>query len=138
MKPLSKLAQCNLCEWRCGVNRLEGERGVCRAQMPQIAYTMLSETLASYSVTMLGCNFRCMYCNAYRISQYPDAQWFYRDYVEPAVLADEAIARMTPDTDKISFTVGRANDAIPIDRVSTELHTVLPSRTRHGSDERSG
>jgi pyruvate-formate lyase-activating enzyme len=64
--------------------------------MPQIAYTMLSETLASYSVTMLGCNFRCMYCNAYRISQYPDAQWFYRDYVEPSVLADEAIARMIP------------------------------------------
>jgi pyruvate formate lyase activating enzyme len=64
--------------------------------MPQIAYTMLSETLASYSVTMLGCNFRCMYCNAYRISQYPDTQWLYRDYVEPAVLADEAIARMIP------------------------------------------
>jgi pyruvate formate lyase activating enzyme len=77
--------------------------------MPQIAYTMLSETLASYSVTMLGCNFRCMYCNAYRISQYPDAQWFYRGYVEPAVLADEAITRMTPDTDKISFTGGEPN-----------------------------
>ncbi|MDL1976353.1 MAG: radical SAM protein, partial [Deltaproteobacteria bacterium] len=122
MKHLSKLARCNLCEWRCGANRLEGERGVCRAEMPQIAYTMLSETLASYSVTMLGCNFRCMYCNAYRISQYPDAQWFYRGYVEPAVLADEAIARMTPDTDKISFTGGEPTIHLPyIEEVVQEV-----------------
>ena len=114
MQHQSELARCNLCEWRCGVNRLEGERGVCRAGMhPLIAYTMLSETLSSYSVTMLGCNFRCIYCNAYRISQYPDAQWFYRDYVEPAVLADETISRMTPDTDKIGFTGGEPTIHLP-------------------------
>jgi pyruvate formate lyase activating enzyme len=74
---------------------------------------MLSETLSSYSVTMLGCNFRCIYCNAYRISQYPDAQWFYRDYVEPAVLADETISRMKPDTDKIGFTGGEPTIHLP-------------------------
>ncbi len=114
MQHPSELARCNLCEWRCGVNRLEGERGVCRAGMhPGIAYTMRSETLSSYSVTMLGCNFRCIYCNAYRISQYPDAQWFYRDYVEPAVLADETISRMAPDTDKISFTGGEPTIHLP-------------------------
>ena len=123
MQHLSELKRCNLCEWRCGVNRLEGERGVCRADMhPRIAYTMLSETLASYSVTMLGCNFRCIYCNAYRISQYPDAQWFYRDYVEPAVLADEAVSRMTPDTDKISFTGGEPTIHLPyIEEVVQEV-----------------
>ncbi|MEA1894230.1 MAG: radical SAM protein [Euryarchaeota archaeon] len=114
MQHPSELARCNLCEWRCGVNRLEGERGVCRAGMhPEIAYTMLSETLSSYSVTMLGCNFRCIYCNAYRISQYPDAQWFYRDYVKPSVLADEAISRMKPDTDKIGFTGGEPTIHLP-------------------------
>ncbi|MBA1343028.1 MAG: 7-carboxy-7-deazaguanine synthase [ANME-2 cluster archaeon] len=114
MQHPSELARCNLCEWRCGVNRLEGERGVCRAGMhPLIAYTMLSETLSSYSVTMLGCNFRCIYCNAYRISQYPDAQWFYRDYVEPSVLADETISRMKPDTDKIGFTGGEPTIHLP-------------------------
>ena len=53
-----------------------------------------------------------MYCNAYRISQYPDAQWFYRDYVGPAVLA-EAISRMTPDTGKISFTGGEPTIHLP-------------------------
>ena len=123
MQHIPELARCNLCEWRCGVNRLEGERGVCRADMhPKVAYTMLSETLASYSITMLGCCFRCLYCNAYRISQYPDAQWFYRDYVEPAVLADEAIARMTPGTDKISFTGGEPTIHLPyIEEVMQEV-----------------
>lgn len=110
---LSELKRCNLCEWRCGANRLEGERGVCRAGMPHIAYTMLSETLRSYSITMLGCCFRCIYCNAYRISQYPDACWIYRDYVEPDALAAEARSRMMPDTDKISFTGGEPAIHIP-------------------------
>ncbi|MEA1895641.1 MAG: radical SAM protein [Euryarchaeota archaeon] len=113
MQYLSEFARCNLCEWTCGVNRLNGERGVCRAELPQIAYTMLSRRLASYSVTMLGCSFRCIYCNAYRVSQYPDAQWFYREYVEPERLAAEAISRMMPDTDKISFTGGEPTIHLP-------------------------
>ncbi len=113
MQYLSEFARCDLCEWKCGVNRLNGERGVCRAELPQIAYTMLSRRLASYSVTMLGCSFRCIYCNAYRISQYPDAQWFYRDYVEPERLAAEAMSRMMPDTDKISFTGGEPTIHLP-------------------------
>ncbi len=74
---------------------------------------MLSRRLASYSVTMLGCSFRCIYCNAYRVSQYPDAQWFYREYVEPERLAAEAISRMMPDTDKISFTGGEPTIHLP-------------------------
>ena len=124
---MNELTRCNLCEWRCGVNRLKGERGVCRAGLPHIAYTMLSKTLHSYSVTMLGCSFRCIYCNAYRISQYPDACWFYRDYVEPAVLADEAMARMMPDTDKISFTGGEPTIHLPyIEEVVQKIHESNP------------
>jgi pyruvate formate lyase activating enzyme len=95
--------------------------------MPHIAYTMLSKTLHSYSVTMLGCSFRCIYCNAYRISQYPDANWFYRDYVAPDVLADEAMSRMMPDTDKISFTGGEPTIHLPyIEEVVREIREKNP------------
>ena len=127
MQYLSELTRCNLCEWRCGTNRLEGEHGVCRAGMPHIAYTMLSKTLHSYAVTMLGCSFRCIYCNAYRISQYPDANWFYRGYVAPDALAAEAMSKMLPDTDKISFTGGEPTINMPyIEEVVREMRERYP------------
>lgn len=110
---------CNLCEWNCGVNRLEGELGVCGAGMPEIAYCNLAQVLQSYSVTMLGCNFKCIYCNAYRLSQYPGSGWFYRGYVSPLELASEAIYRINSregramGVDKISFTGGEPTIHLP-------------------------
>jgi pyruvate formate lyase activating enzyme len=102
--------RCELCEWRCGVNRLEGERGICRVGYPEVAALSCSETLRSISVTMLGCCYRCLHCNAYRISQYPDPLWWYGRVVSPSALVDEALdhIRSTPDLiiDKISFTGG--------------------------------
>jgi len=82
---------CKLCEWRCGVNRLEGETGICRVGLPEVAYTSLAYILKSYSITFLGCSFKCLYCNAYRISQYPDTGWIYRGYIEPEKMAREAL-----------------------------------------------
>jgi len=106
----SEFKNCQLCAWKCGVNRLDGERGVCGQGMPEIAYTNLAQVLQSYSVPMLGCNFKCMYCNAYRLSQYPDSRWYYRGYVDPSELASEAIYQIDSEeekamgVDKISFT----------------------------------
>lgn len=103
------LACCRLCEWRCGVDRRSGERGVCRVGAAELAATMLSTTLSCFSVTLLGCCYRCLHCNAYRISQYPDLRWWYRGYVPPATLAAEARARIAASgqpIDRISFTGG--------------------------------
>ena len=36
-----ELENCCLCEWRCGVNRFNGEKGVCRLGKPEIASTQL-------------------------------------------------------------------------------------------------
>ncbi len=88
---LKELKNCQLCPWNCGVNRLEGEQGVCRVGIPELAYTSLSPVLKTFSVTLLGCSFRCIYCNAYRLSQYPDSGWMYRGYVEPDLLVKEAL-----------------------------------------------
>ncbi|NQE46450.1 7-carboxy-7-deazaguanine synthase, partial [ANME-1 cluster archaeon GoMg2] len=124
---------CNLCEWNCRVNRLEGELGVCGAGMPEIAYCNLAQVLQSYSVTMLGCNFKCIYCNAYRLSQYPGSGWFYRGYVEPSELASEAIYRINSregramGVDKISFTGGEPTIHLPyIKKVVEEARKKMP------------
>ena len=91
LKYLKELKSCNLCSWNCKVNRLKGEKGVCRVGIPEVAYTNFTQVLKSYSLTLLGCSFLCIYCNAYRISQYPDSGWRYRGYVDPSILADEAL-----------------------------------------------
>ncbi|WP_062397403.1 radical SAM protein [Methanogenium cariaci] len=101
---------CRLCEWQCGVDRLQGETGVCRVGQAEVAATMCSASLRSYIVTLAGCCYRCLHCNAYRISQYPDPGWYYAGYVPPAVLVADAKERITafegPSIHTISFTGG--------------------------------
>ncbi len=128
-----KFEHCVLCEWKCGVNRLEGEPGVCGVGMPEIAYCNLAQVLRSYSVTMLGCDFKCIYCNAYRLSQYPGSGWFYRGYIDPGELAAEAIRRInSPEgkamhVDKISFTGGEPSIHFPyIAKVVEEAREKMP------------
>lgn len=119
LKYLSELEDCHLCPWNCGVNRLQGEKGVCQMGMPEIAYTSHSPVLKSYSITLLGCSFRCIYCNAYRLSQYPQSGWRYRGYIEPSLLLNEALEAIE-DTfaqnigiDRISFTGGEPSIHLP-------------------------
>lgn len=101
---------CRLCEWQCGVDRLHGDGGVCRVGRAEVAATMCSATLGSYIVTLTGCCYRCLHCNAYRISQYPDPGWFYAGYVPPAQLVAEANERIAafdgPPIRTFSFTGG--------------------------------
>ncbi|RDD53899.1 MAG: radical SAM protein [Candidatus Korarchaeota archaeon NZ13-K] len=69
---------CRFCEWRCGVNRLEGERGVCRVRETRVASHFIhmgEEPPVSPSGTIFfsGCNFKCLYCQNWDISQFPDS-----------------------------------------------------------------
>ncbi len=130
---LNELKACTLCEWRCNVDRLSGERGVCRVGVPEIAYTSFAYVLKSYSITLLGCCFRCIYCNAYRISQYPDAGWTYRGYSEPEDIVNELrIALGSPIAKKIgtyrlSFTGGEPSIHTPyIGAVVDKAREVAP------------
>jgi pyruvate formate lyase activating enzyme len=118
---------CTLCEWNCGINRNE-EVGVCNVRMPEIAYTCLVQSLKSYSVTLLGCNFRCLYCNAYRLSQYPDTNWFYRGHVAPRDLANEAVAALRKaGFEKLGFTGGEPTIHLPyIEEVVKEAKNLMP------------
>ncbi|NYT05831.1 MAG: radical SAM protein [Methanomicrobiales archaeon] len=118
-------ASCSLCEWRCGADRLRGERGVCRVGRAEVAATMCSGSLSSYIVTLLGCCYRCLHCNAYRISQYPDPGWQYAGYVPPEVLVAEARVRIAafsgPRIRTIGFTGGDPIIHLPyIEEVAAE------------------
>ncbi|KUG19335.1 radical sam, pyruvate-formate lyase-activating enzyme like [hydrocarbon metagenome] len=101
---------CELCEWRCRADRAAGERGVCRVGRAEVAATSFALALRSYSVTLTGCCYRCLHCNAYRISQYPDPGWQYRGHLPPSVLASEALERIRGFSDfpieRITFTGG--------------------------------
>lgn len=62
------LRRCELCERRCGVNRMEGELGFCRAGVrPRIfgAHTHWGEEeelIPSATLFFAGCSMRCVYC----------------------------------------------------------------------------
>lgn len=68
------LKKCNFCEWKCGVNRYE-ELGVCSVNIkPKIAsffthYGEESVLVPSFTIFFSGCNFHCVFCQNWDISQ---------------------------------------------------------------------
>jgi putative pyruvate formate lyase activating enzyme len=72
------LAACDLCPRRCGVNRLQGERGYCRAGVrAQVASANvhmweeppLSGWNGSGTIFFSNCTARCLFCQNYPISR---------------------------------------------------------------------
>jgi putative pyruvate formate lyase activating enzyme len=77
------LEKCTLCPRNCGVNRLEGERGTCRAgELPEVSsYSPhfgeerpLVGFHGSGTIFMTHCNLRCLYCQNYSISHLGQGQ----------------------------------------------------------------
>jgi putative pyruvate formate lyase activating enzyme len=63
------LRSCELCPWRCLVDRLSGEQGYCRlgAQAPvfhhYLSYSEEREISPTYEVLFAGCSHRCRFCS---------------------------------------------------------------------------
>jgi len=131
---LMDLEKCELCEHRCGVNRLRGERGVCRMTTPVVASATLHPAPPeSYTVFMAGCNFKCLNCQNWTISQYPDNGAHQRGYVVPKDLAEECIANLSSlparlmGADRIFFSGGEATIHLPyIEKVVEEARKINP------------
>lgn len=131
---LKDLENCELCEHRCGINRLAGERGVCRMRGPVVASATLHPAPPeSYTVFMAGCNYRCLNCQNWTISQFPDNGMRQRGYVDPIDLAKECISELHSwqarimGADRIFFSGGEATIHLPyIERVVEEVRKVNP------------
>ncbi|WP_052833814.1 radical SAM protein [Staphylothermus marinus] len=71
----SYLKNCRLCEWKCGVNRLSGRPGICMMDKDCIVHSYFhhmgeeAPLVPSGTIFYGGCNFRCVYCQNYDISQ---------------------------------------------------------------------
>jgi putative pyruvate formate lyase activating enzyme len=75
---MQRLAACDLCPRACGVNRLQGETGFCRAGLlARVASANvhpweeppISGTRGSGTVFLSHCTARCLFCQNYPISQ---------------------------------------------------------------------
>ena len=129
---LKDLEHCELCEHRCGINRLNGETGVCRVPLPVVASATLHPAPPrSYTVFMAGCNFKCLNCQNWTISQYPDNGFAQRGYVAPEALADECVTHLffiagnLMGADRIFFSGGEATIHLPyIEKVVEEARNI--------------
>lgn len=78
MDTMKLLEKCELCPRKCGVNRLQGERGYCRAEKNvKVARAMLylweepciSSGAGSGAVFFSDCSMSCVFCQNFDISQ---------------------------------------------------------------------
>ena len=131
---LKDFKKCELCEHRCKVNRLEGETGVCKVTLPVVASATLHPAPPeSYTVFMAGCNFKCLHCQNWTISQYPDNKSKQSGYFEPAELAEECIRQLNTiygkaiRADRIFFSGGEPTIYIPyIEKVVADARKIKP------------
>jgi pyruvate formate lyase activating enzyme len=125
---------CVLCEWRCGVNRLEGELGVCRMGLPQVASCMLhAAPPESYTIFMAGCNFRCLHCQNFDIAHFPDTKASIQGPRDACELAGEGVRalRSAPGVfmgaDRLFFSGGESTCSLPfVEQVVTEARRLNP------------
>lgn len=89
------LTHCAFCERKCGVNRIEGERGHCRVLESRVASDFIHwgeepELIPSYTIFFSGCTFNCVYCQNWDISQNSNAG----RHIKPQILAKMISAKI--------------------------------------------
>jgi putative pyruvate formate lyase activating enzyme len=83
----SILRSCELCERKCDINRLNGEKGECgvgKICLISSDFTHLGEEFfisPSHTIFFMGCNFHCQYCQNWGISQWYEAGYPVTDKI---------------------------------------------------------
>uniref|UniRef100_A0A7J2U5F9 4Fe-4S cluster-binding domain-containing protein n=1 Tax=Ignisphaera aggregans TaxID=334771 RepID=A0A7J2U5F9_9CREN len=71
----SMLRNCKFCEWRCGVDRISGRAGTCRLSLKSYIHSWFlhigeeAPLVPSGTIFYGSCNFRCVFCQNWEISQ---------------------------------------------------------------------
>ena len=72
------LEQCRICPRKCNVNRLDGQKGYCKASdkvkvalasIHKFEEPCISKINGSGTIFFSNCNLRCIYCQNHEISQ---------------------------------------------------------------------
>ncbi|MDD5441229.1 MAG: radical SAM protein [Candidatus Omnitrophica bacterium] len=78
-----RLSRCDLCPRECGVDRIHGERGICSAGNDILIYSnflhkgeepVISGSGGSGTIFFSGCPLRCVYCQNYKFSHFPNGE----------------------------------------------------------------
>lgn len=131
---LQPLTHCNLCEHRCGVNRLDDQTGICHMTVPLVASATLHPAPPeSYTIFMAGCNYKCLNCQNWTIAQLPDNKYQPGGFVSAKELARECVAQLNSPAarlmgaDRIFFSGGEPTIHLPyIEQVTAEARKLFP------------
>jgi len=118
------LKKCELCELRCGINR-EKEIGYCRVKESRVAVDFLHmgeepELVPSYTVFFSGCNFRCVFCQNWDISQYRVGE-----FIHPRNMAKKIRYAHARGAKNVNFVGGEPTPNLPY-ILDTLLHVNVP------------
>jgi putative pyruvate formate lyase activating enzyme len=123
------LSDCQLCAYRCRVNRLAGEHGVCRAGaetrvfITQVEVSDELELIPTFGVALSGCDLRCAFCITGAESWDPHAG----QRLDPAVLARKARAALEAGARAIMVLGGEPTIHLP---AVLEIVAALPDEAR--------
>jgi len=121
------LERCELCHWRCGARRMDGEQGFCGVKESRVSSFFLHPgeeppLVPSLTVFFSGCNFRCVFCQNWDISQRPGVG----EYIPPEEMA-RIIEKLGRRAKNVNWVGGEPTPNIPyILEVLSHLSSPLP------------
>ena len=127
-KAFKLASKCELCERKCGVNRLKGEKGFCRAPPGLRISSIFAHYgeeyffVPSLTIFFMGCSFSCVFCQNWEISH-----WNEQGYeLSPEELA-KAIELHAKECRNINFVGGEPTPYLPwIVQTLKQVKTSLP------------
>lgn len=130
------LSKCELCEWRCKVDRLNNEKGVCEITIPKVAVSMLHPAPPpSFDAFLTGCNFRCLFCQNWEIANYPKNPRAknIEGYFDPCLWAKIGVKSLSSikakiiGADRLFFTGGEPTCSLPwVEEVAKVARKIEP------------
>jgi len=125
----ASLADCQLCAHRCGVNRLQGEQGLCHAGSharifsAQVEVSDELELIPTFAIAFSGCDLRCAFCITGRESWNPQAGL----RLEPSAIARRATNALAEGARTIMILGGEPTIHLP---AALEIASLLPDSAR--------
>jgi putative pyruvate formate lyase activating enzyme len=123
------LAECQLCAHHCGVNRLAGELGLCRAGSAARVFSAQVEVgdelelIPTFAIALSGCDLRCDFCLTGAASWNPRAGKLLR----PEVLGRQAAAALADGARTVMLLGGEPTVHLP---TALEIVAAMPAAAK--------